>query len=74
MLYSCVSVEPGPEARTARGLEEIWRMEASHRELAEPHRFLSDDELQRFERDGVVCARGLIDAATVERQRETTSV
>ncbi len=31
-----------------------------------PHRFLTDEELGAYERDGVVCARGLLDAETLE--------
>ncbi|GEM_PF-5305048 len=37
---------------------------------AEPTRFLSDGELEALERDGVVRARGLVDAATIEHLRD----
>ena len=37
---------------------------------AEPSRFFTTDELEGFERDGVVCARGLLDAATIDHLRD----
>ncbi len=36
----------------------------------EPSRFFTTDELEGFERDGVVCARGLLDAATIDHLRD----
>lgn len=35
----------------------------------EPHRWLTDDELAAYDRDGVVCARGLLDLPLIERLR-----
>jgi ectoine hydroxylase-related dioxygenase (phytanoyl-CoA dioxygenase family) len=37
---------------------------------AEPSRFFTTDELDAFERDGVVLARGLLDLPTIEHLRE----
>ena len=37
---------------------------------APPSRFFTEEELQTYHRDGVVCARGLLDAATIDHLRE----
>lgn len=39
-------------------------------ERAKPSRRLRDDELTAYEADGAICARGLLDAATVDGMRE----
>jgi ectoine hydroxylase-related dioxygenase (phytanoyl-CoA dioxygenase family) len=39
-------------------------------EPAAPHRPLSEEELAAYERDGAVCARGLLDDATVDQMRD----
>lgn len=37
---------------------------------AAPSRFFTAEELETYRRDGVVCARGLLDAATIDHLRE----
>lgn len=37
---------------------------------AVPSRFFTDEELETYERDGAVCARGLLDRATIDELRE----
>ena len=44
-------------------------MAATYPAPVEPSRFFTKDELEAFERDGAVCARGLLDAATIDRLR-----
>jgi ectoine hydroxylase-related dioxygenase (phytanoyl-CoA dioxygenase family) len=46
-------------------------MSGSFGSPAEPSRFFTPDELDAFERDGVVCARGLLDADTIDHLRES---
>ncbi|MDH3687509.1 MAG: phytanoyl-CoA dioxygenase family protein [Myxococcales bacterium] len=36
---------------------------------SEPSRWLADDEIAAYQRDGVICARGLLDLAWIERLR-----
>ena len=35
-----------------------------------PSRFFSEEEIETYHRDGVVCARGLLDAQTIDHLRE----
>ncbi len=42
---------------------------AMYPEPADPSRFFTQAELETFERDGVICARGLLDLPTVEHLR-----
>lgn len=41
---------------------------------AAPRRLLSDGELASYERDGAICARGLLDAVTLDVMREALEV
>ena len=37
---------------------------------AQPSRFFTPEELETFERDGVICARGLLDTPTIDHLRD----